>query len=167
VGYEVDVAKLRDVAGKVDASAGAVAEVFRAARGNLGLPATGGSGWSTTAAAGPTASAREAFGPRLQAMVTALAADLRSSADEYAAADDSAAYLFGGRRFECELTLPQLLAADPAVFTAAGARWRKLANGLDDAAEDLIRGTRDLVDAWHSDAASQAAVIQRRRSGPR
>jgi hypothetical protein len=57
-----------------------------------------------------------------------------------------------------ELTLAQLLGTDPAVFATAAARWRALADGLDDVAEDLIRGSRDLVDAWRSDSASHTPV---------
>jgi uncharacterized protein YukE len=108
VGYEVDVAKLRDVAGKVDGSAGAVGQLFRSGHGGLALPAAGAAGWVTTGAVGPAALAWEAFGVRLQSMVAGLAADLRSSADEFAAVDRSAAHrfggssadLYGGRRFE-------------------------------------------------------------------
>jgi hypothetical protein len=100
VGFEVDVAKVRDVAAKVERSAGAAGEVFRVAGGQLSVKAGGGAGWATTTTAGSTASAWEAFGPQLQSMVTALAADLRSSADEFEAAEDASMQAFAGRRFQ-------------------------------------------------------------------
>ena len=46
------------------------------------------------------------------------------------------------------LTLAQLLAADPQSFHGAAQSWLALADDLDDAAEDVIRGTRDLENAW-------------------
>jgi hypothetical protein len=55
------------------------------------------------------------------------------------------------------LTLSQLLATNPEVFTAAAEGWERLADGIDRAAEDFINGTRDLADAWPLGPASQAA----------
>lgn len=55
------------------------------------------------------------------------------------------------------LTLAALLAADAGGFGAAAAAWQRLAGQLDDGAEQLIRGTRELQDAWPVGSASQAA----------
>ena len=55
------------------------------------------------------------------------------------------------------LTLAQLLAADPGSFDAAAQAWHALSDNLDRAGEDLIRGTRDLPNAWPEGTASQGA----------
>ncbi|HEU5106949.1 MAG TPA: hypothetical protein VFT95_00085, partial [Micromonosporaceae bacterium] len=55
------------------------------------------------------------------------------------------------------LTLAALLAADAGGYGAAAAAWQQLAARVDDAAEQLIRGTRELEDAWPLGPASQAA----------
>jgi pimeloyl-ACP methyl ester carboxylesterase len=55
------------------------------------------------------------------------------------------------------LTLAALLAADAGGYGAAAAAWQQLATRVDDAAEQLIRGTRELEDAWPLGPASQAA----------
>lgn len=56
-----------------------------------------------------------------------------------------------------ELSLALLLAAEPAPFRTAAAAWRGLADDLDNGAEELIRGTRDLEHVWPLGTASQAA----------
>ncbi len=55
------------------------------------------------------------------------------------------------------VTLVQLLTADPGDFRRAASEWQGLAEDIDNAAEEFIRGTRDLEDAWPSGPASQAA----------
>ncbi|MBE1491765.1 hypothetical protein [Plantactinospora soyae] len=50
-----------------------------------------------------------------------------------------------------------MLERDLAVYSAAAGRWRDLAEDIDNAAEDLIRGTRDLAQVWPEGPASQAA----------
>ncbi|WP_433794997.1 alpha/beta hydrolase [Actinoplanes sp. CA-252034] len=54
------------------------------------------------------------------------------------------------------LTLRQLLATDVTPWHTAAETWQKLAQGLDDAAERLIRGTRDLAHVWPSGAGATA-----------
>lgn len=61
------------------------------------------------------------------------------------------------------LTLATLLAADAGAVGEAAAAWRKLAEDVDNAAEELIRGTRALEDAWPLGPASQAAHDKTRR----
>jgi hypothetical protein len=55
------------------------------------------------------------------------------------------------------LTLEHLLTADASPWHAAAGAWRQLSTGLDDAAEQLIRGTRGLEDSWPLGPASEAA----------
>lgn len=55
------------------------------------------------------------------------------------------------------LTLARLLAASPASIQDAATAWQQLAGRIDDTAEQLIRGTRELEDAWPQGPASQAA----------
>ena len=65
------------------------------------------------------------------------------------------------------LTLAQLLAADPGSFDAAAQAWHALSDNLDRAGEDLIRGTRDLPNAWPEGTASQGAhtaILEKRES---
>lgn len=61
------------------------------------------------------------------------------------------------------LTLADLLAADPAPFAAAAHAWEALAEDLDNAAEQLIRGTRTLPEAWPDGPAAEAAQAQAAR----
>ncbi|MGI5237804.1 hypothetical protein [Dactylosporangium sp. CA-139066] len=56
----------------------------------------------------------------------------------------------------------ELLAGDPAPFSAVARAWKQLAGELDGAAEDVIRGTRDLPEAWPEGEAAEAAA---RRTG--
>jgi hypothetical protein len=62
-----------------------------------------------------------------------------------------------------EVTLKQLLECDPSVFDAAADAWASFAKGLDDAAEQFIRGTMDLSHAWPEGADAQAACAQNAR----
>lgn len=55
------------------------------------------------------------------------------------------------------LTLQQLLNADPGPWHAAASAWRRLADRIDDAAEQFIRGTRDLAYVWSSGEGAQVA----------
>ncbi len=55
------------------------------------------------------------------------------------------------------LTLEQLLNAYDTPWHQAAEAWRGLADQVDEAAEQLIRGTRDLPDAWPSGEGSRAA----------
>ncbi|MEV1286338.1 alpha/beta hydrolase [Micromonospora sp. NPDC049679] len=55
------------------------------------------------------------------------------------------------------VSLRQLLDADAAPVAAAAVAWQAMAEELDNAAEQLIRGTRDLEDAWPEGPASQSA----------
>ncbi|GAA2881664.1 hypothetical protein Acy02nite_16390 [Actinoplanes cyaneus] len=59
-----------------------------------------------------------------------------------------------------ELTLNDLLATDAAPWHAAADRWRLLAKGLDQAADQLIRATRDLPHAWPHGSGSDAAAAR-------
>ncbi|MEU4215132.1 alpha/beta hydrolase [Actinoplanes sp. NPDC026623] len=54
-------------------------------------------------------------------------------------------------------TLQTLLGADPGRVHAAAEAWLAMAGDLDDACEDLIRGSRDLPDAWPLGPAAEAA----------
>jgi hypothetical protein len=56
-----------------------------------------------------------------------------------------------------ELTLPLLLTTDVGSWHTAADTWQQLAQRLDDTAERLIRGTRDLAHVWPSGAGSAAA----------
>jgi hypothetical protein len=56
-----------------------------------------------------------------------------------------------------ELTLQNLLTFDVAPWAAAAFAWQGLAQGLDDAAEVFIRGTKQLPDAWPEGTDSEAA----------
>lgn len=55
------------------------------------------------------------------------------------------------------VTLADLLSVDPEVFRRSAAQWQGLAEDIDNAAEQLIRDTRELEDAWPQGPASQAA----------
>ncbi|MBG0564629.1 alpha/beta hydrolase [Actinoplanes aureus] len=55
------------------------------------------------------------------------------------------------------LTLHQLLNADPGPWHAAASAWQRLADRIDDAAEQFIGSTRDLAYAWPSGAGARAA----------
>jgi hypothetical protein len=54
-------------------------------------------------------------------------------------------------------TLRVLRDTDAAAVAAAAGEWLALADGIDDSAEELIRGSRDLEHAWPRGAASEAA----------
>jgi hypothetical protein len=54
------------------------------------------------------------------------------------------------------LTLRQLLASDVTPWHSAAETWQQLAQRVDDAAERLIRGTRDLPHVWPSGAGASA-----------
>ncbi|HYN95507.1 MAG TPA: alpha/beta hydrolase [Pilimelia sp.] len=56
-----------------------------------------------------------------------------------------------------ELTLGQLCQSTPGPFASAAQAWKGLAEELDNAAEQFIRGTRDLDDAWPEGPATRAA----------
>ncbi|WP_231953522.1 hypothetical protein [Actinoplanes derwentensis] len=56
------------------------------------------------------------------------------------------------------MTLPLLLSFDVTVWHAAADRWQRLARGIDDATDQLIRGTRDFAFAWPSGVGSAAAA---------
>ncbi|GIE34698.1 hypothetical protein Ait01nite_077430 [Actinoplanes italicus] len=56
-----------------------------------------------------------------------------------------------------ELTLPLLLATDVSSWHTAADTWQQLSQRIDDAAERLIRGTRDLAHVWSSGAGATAA----------
>ncbi|WP_179277509.1 alpha/beta hydrolase [Actinoplanes regularis] len=56
------------------------------------------------------------------------------------------------------MTLEDLLSFDAAPWHSAVDHWHRLAQGIDDAAEQLIRGTRDLPYAWSSGTGSEAAA---------
>ncbi|MFB9338524.1 alpha/beta hydrolase [Actinoplanes octamycinicus] len=56
------------------------------------------------------------------------------------------------------MTLADLLVLDVAPWHTAADQWQRLARGVDDAAEQLIRGTRDLPHAWPEGAGSAAAA---------
>jgi hypothetical protein len=62
-----------------------------------------------------------------------------------------------------DLTLAQLLATEPAPFHTAGQTWAAVATDMDRAADDLIRSTRDLEDAWPVGAAAEAGRDATRR----
>ena len=55
-----------------------------------------------------------------------------------------------------EMTLQLLLAFDAAPWHAAAERWQQLERGIDDATDQVIRGTRDFSFAWPSGAGSAA-----------
>jgi uncharacterized protein YukE len=55
------------------------------------------------------------------------------------------------------ITLADLLAVDPETFRRSAMEWQGLAEDIDNAAEQLIRDTRALEDAWPQGSASQAA----------
>jgi hypothetical protein len=57
-----------------------------------------------------------------------------------------------------EMTLLQLLSFDTGSWHESADRWQRLAKGVDDATEQLIRGTRDLGHAWTSGAGSASAA---------
>ncbi|SDS51015.1 DUF6571 family protein [Actinoplanes derwentensis] len=57
-----------------------------------------------------------------------------------------------------EMTLQLLLAFDAAPWHAAAERWRQLERGIDDATDQVIRGTRDFSFAWPSGAGSAATL---------
>ncbi|GAA0431666.1 hypothetical protein [Actinoplanes campanulatus] len=56
------------------------------------------------------------------------------------------------------MTLQGLLSFDVGPWHAAADSWQRLARGVDDATDQLIRGTRDLAHAWPSGAGSVAAA---------
>ena len=56
------------------------------------------------------------------------------------------------------MTLQDLLGAQVAPWQAAADTWRRLAEVLDDVDEQMIRGTRDLPEAWRSGAGATAAA---------
>lgn len=56
------------------------------------------------------------------------------------------------------LTLRDVLDFRPGPWHESARVWGRLAQGIDDAAEQLIRGTRDLVHVWPEGRASAAAV---------
>jgi hypothetical protein len=56
------------------------------------------------------------------------------------------------------LTLQDLVDADPGAFSRSAQAWEAMAEGLDDATEDLIRGSRDLEHVWPDGPAAQAAA---------
>jgi uncharacterized protein YukE len=55
------------------------------------------------------------------------------------------------------VTLPQLLGADPEAFRRCARGWQALAEDLDNAAEEFLRGTRDLAEVWPCGPAADAA----------
>ncbi|GAA2582506.1 hypothetical protein GCM10010435_70270 [Winogradskya consettensis] len=61
------------------------------------------------------------------------------------------------------VTLQLLLAADAGPWQKAATTWRDLAMRIDDAAEQLIRGTRGLEDAWPDGPGSAAALAESSR----
>ncbi|MDI6097235.1 hypothetical protein QLQ12_01250 [Actinoplanes sp. NEAU-A12] len=56
------------------------------------------------------------------------------------------------------MTLQTLLSFDVTSWHAAADRWQRLAQGIDDATDQMIRGTRDLSYAWPDGAGSAAAA---------
>ncbi|MEV6932425.1 alpha/beta hydrolase [Dactylosporangium sp. NPDC051485] len=56
-----------------------------------------------------------------------------------------------------ELGFAELLASDPGPFSTAARAWKQLAEDLDNAAEDVIRSTRDLAEVWPEGDAAEAA----------
>ncbi|MEU4422868.1 alpha/beta hydrolase [Actinoplanes sp. NPDC024001] len=56
------------------------------------------------------------------------------------------------------MSLQDLLTVDVGPWHTAADRWQRLAQSLDDAAEQLIRGTRDLAEVWSSGTGSAAAA---------
>ncbi len=57
-----------------------------------------------------------------------------------------------------DLTLRDVLEFRPDPWHESARVWGRLAQGIDDAAEQLIRGSRDLVHVWPDGRASAAAV---------
>ncbi|MFI1989749.1 alpha/beta hydrolase [Actinoplanes sp. NPDC020271] len=57
-----------------------------------------------------------------------------------------------------ELTLDDLLSFDATPWHTAADHWHQLAQAVDDAAEELIRGTRDLPYAWSNGTGAEAAA---------
>lgn len=55
------------------------------------------------------------------------------------------------------ITLGDLLTVDPEAFRRSAMEWQGLAEDVDNAAEQLIRDTRELEDAWPQGPASEAA----------
>ncbi|MET8147822.1 alpha/beta hydrolase [Actinoplanes sp. NPDC049668] len=55
------------------------------------------------------------------------------------------------------ITLGDLLTVDPETFRRSATEWQGLAEDIDNAAEQLIRDTRSLEDAWPQGPASRAA----------
>ncbi|RZU49360.1 alpha/beta hydrolase family protein [Krasilnikovia cinnamomea] len=59
-------------------------------------------------------------------------------------------------------TMQTLLDADPGRIHIAAEAWLAMAGDLDDACEELIRGSRDLPDAWQLGPAAEAAQAANR-----
>jgi hypothetical protein len=57
-----------------------------------------------------------------------------------------------------DMSLQDLLAFDAGPWHTTSSVWQRLAQGVDDAAEQLIRGTRDLAEAWPQGSGSEAAA---------
>jgi hypothetical protein len=60
------------------------------------------------------------------------------------------------------LTLQDLVGVDPGAIRASADAWDAMAEDLDDAAEELIRGSRDLHHVWPDGPAAQAAAQRTR-----
>ena len=159
-GFQVDAARLRQVASGVERTSTAVSKACVSRQESLVPAGQACEGWSSVAATRAASMAWESFIRRLAGSVHDLSEDLRKAADEYRSSDEAAGERVAGTPWCASvtgLTLQMLLAADAGAFTAAAQAWQAMAEDLDNAAEDLIRGTRDLEDAWPSGPASQAA----------
>ncbi|GAA1643327.1 hypothetical protein [Actinoplanes couchii] len=59
-----------------------------------------------------------------------------------------------------ELTLQDLLSWQAGPWQSAANGWRRVADKLEEADEDFVRGTRDLPEAWSKGTGSQAAATR-------
>src|SRR5689334_22551650 len=56
------------------------------------------------------------------------------------------------------MTLQDLLGFDAGPWHSAADAWHRLAQGVDDASDELISGTRDLSEAWSRGTGTAAAA---------
>jgi hypothetical protein len=56
------------------------------------------------------------------------------------------------------MSLQDLLAVEAGPGHTTSSVWQRLAQGVDDAAEQLIRGNRDLAEAWPQGSGPEAAA---------